>query len=215
MGFFYLLAEILILPSLLLSVNRILPHPLSESVLNPLFFLINFLCIVGIFHRFLLESIRQLRTLFRKCLYSAFLAFIGYEAVSYLLGMGIRAMYPDFANLNDAAFHTMAAEHFILLNLSTVLLVPVAEECLFRGLFFQGLYEKNHILAYGVSTVLFSMVHLMGFIGTCDSITLLLCLLQYVPAGLALAWAYDRSGTIIAPMLMHMTVNQLGILSMR
>jgi len=45
--------------------------------------------------------------------------------------------------------------------------------------------------------------------------TLFLCFLQYLPAGFALAFCYRRSGSIFAPILVHMVVNQTGMLLMR
>ena len=36
-----------------------------------------------------------------------------------------------------------------------------------------------------------------------------------LPAGFALAWAYRRSGSIFASILIHMSVNQIGMLLMR
>ena len=47
------------------------------------------------------------------------------------------------------------------------------------------------------------------------AITLLLCFCQYIPAGICLGWAYAKSGTIWCPVLIHMTVNQIGMLFMR
>ena len=47
------------------------------------------------------------------------------------------------------------------------------------------------------------------------NLPLALCFLQYIPAGIALAWSWKRSGNIFSPILMHITINALGILSMR
>jgi membrane protease YdiL (CAAX protease family) len=55
----------------------------------------------------------------------------------------------------------------------------------------------------------------LGYIGSADLLTLALCFLQYIPAGLCLAWAYDASGSIFAPVLIHTVINALGILSLR
>ena len=52
-----------------------------------------------------------------------------------------------------------------------------------------------------------------GAIGTV--FLLLLCLLQYIPAGLFLAWSYARCNTIVAPVLIHMTVNAMGLYILR
>ena len=44
---------------------------------------------------------------------------------------------------------------------------------------------------------------------------LLLCFVQYLPAGLCLGWAYARADSIFAPTLMHMIINLIGMLAMR
>ena len=44
---------------------------------------------------------------------------------------------------------------------------------------------------------------------------LFLSFLQYVPAGLCLAWSYEKADSIWAPILIHIAVNQMGNLAMR
>ena len=66
-----------------------------------------------------------------------------------------------------------------------------------------------------MSTVVFSLAHVLGYVTMADLKTLALCFFQYLPAGFALAWRYRRSGSIFASILIHMTVNQIGMLSMR
>ena len=87
---------------------------------------------------------------------------------------------------------------------------PIVEEALFRGLFFAPLYRKVPILAYVVSTVLFSAIHVVGAIGTLDALSILLCFIQYLPAGIALGFVYQRTGNIIGPMLLHFMINFLA-----
>ena len=94
-------------------------------------------------------------------------------------------------------------------------LVPVVEETLFRGLIFRHLYEKNPVVGYLVSIVIFALIHITGYIGTVDSRTLFLCFIQYLPAGFALAGAYCRADNIAAPIIAHMTINLLGLLLSR
>jgi len=38
---------------------------------------------------------------------------------------------------------------------------------------------------------------------------------QYLPAGIAFAWAYEKSDTILTPILMHISINQIGIAALR
>ena len=73
------------------------------------------------------------------------------------------------------------------------------------------------ITAIVLSVLLFSAIHIVGYFGT-DGYTLstaLVSLMQYLPASICLAWVYDRTSTIFAPTLVHMTVNAIGMLAMR
>ena len=92
----------------------------------------------------------------------------------------------------------------------TVLLAPLAEECFIRGLIFQGLHRKNRWAAYALSTLAFCCLHIYGYIGAYPPLTLVLCALDYVPAGIALAWSYEKADTIFAPILMHCLINALA-----
>jgi membrane protease YdiL (CAAX protease family) len=97
--------------------------------------------------------------------------------------------------------------------IGTVVLVPIVEETLYRGLIF-GLLPKR-ILRYAVSVGAFCAIHVMGYIGYYEPLHLLLCFMQYIPAGLVLAYAYERSGSIFAPILIHMAINGIAMLFMR
>ena len=138
-----------------------------------------------------------------------------YMAGNTLFTLIVTALVPDFANINDAAIMQMVQEHFGLMSIGTVFLVPVAEECFYRGLVFRNLYDRNPILAYAVSMAIFSLAHIAAYVLMTDFGTLVLCFLQYLPAGFALAWSYRRSGSIFAPVVIHMAVNQTGMLLMR
>ncbi len=215
LGFVYILIQLFVLPSILNLVNACLLQPLSESSLNLLFFCINFICVVAIFHRFLWKSLLIAKENLWRCLRYAFLGYALYYIGNILVTMGIQYLNPDFYNINDESVMSMVQEQFTLLSMATVFLVPVVEECLFRGVMFRGFYDKSPLVAYTLSTLLFAMIHVIGYVGIYSWSTLALCYMQYLPAGLCLAWAYKKSDTIISPIIMHMTINQLGILAMR
>ena len=155
-GIFYLLLQLFVLPSLLTLMNAILPQPLSEAQLNIVFFLLNFVCIVGIFRHFLWENLPKNREQLFTCLKYAFLGYFAYTIADFLVSRCILWIQPDFANVNDAAIADMVQESFFLLNLCTVFLVPVTEECLFRGILFQEPRKHSRIAGYCCSVVLFA-----------------------------------------------------------
>ena len=42
-------------------------------------------------------------------------------------------------------------------------------------------------------------------------LTLILCFIQYLPAGLCLAWTYSKADNIFAPILVHALNNAIAI----
>ena len=214
-GWSFYVLQLLIFPSLLVLGNQLLRQPLSEAALNFALFALNFLCTTVIFHRFLLASGRRALELPFRCLRMAFFGLLLYYGGIILVGTLILTLRPDFANANDANILALTQDNYPLMALGTIVLVPITEETLYRGLIFRGLHQKSRLAAYAVSTLVFAAVHVVGYIGILDWGLLGLSLVQYLPAGLALAWAYEKADTIWAPILMHMTINQISITFMR
>lgn len=210
-GWRYLAFQTLILPYLL----ALLPLPLNTAQLNFLFFSLNFLCILVFFRRFLLESLEDALDRLPRILLTAVAGFFGYYALTILLNTVILWLQPSFTNLNDQSIASMSQQSHTLMAIGTVILVPLTEECLNRGSVFASLRSRSRIAAYIVSTAVFSLIHINGYIGIYPPLTMLLCFLQYVPAGICLAAAYEISGSIFAPVLIHTAVNAIGMLAMR
>ena len=214
-GLIYFILQFLIIPGILVVVSMMLAAPPSETIINVLFFAFNFVAVLIIFRKFLTANLCMLLDAPWHVL-----RFAGIGALIYMVGntaftLLITAVSPDFANINDAAIMEMVQENFGLMTLGTVVLVPVAEECFYRGLIFCNLYDKSPVWAYAASMVLFSLAHVLGYVTLMDFGTLVLSFIQYLPAGFALSWAYLRSGSIYPSILIPMTVNQAGMLLMR
>ncbi len=210
-GFFYLAFQTLFLPALLVNINALLSRKLTEAELNFAFFFLNFLAISWIFHNYLWESFRQVTHHPFLVLQAVVLGAAAYFSLTDLWMQLLYWLLPEFVNANDASITLMAKDNFFLMALGTVVLVPVVEECLYRGLFFHNLYGKNRIAAYLVSMVAFALIHVTGYIGIYSPLQLLAAASQYLPAGLCLAWAYQKSGTIFAPIFIHALVNATAL----
>lgn len=214
-GLIYYLLQLLIVPGIIVAVNLMLPVSMSEAMINFLFFAVNFVAVLVIFRKFLTTNLRQALEAPWYVLRCAGLGFLLYMVGNGLFSLLITWVAPDFTNINDASIMGMVQEHFGLMTVGTVLLVPVAEECFYRGLIFRSIYERSPFWGYLVSMVVFSLAHVLGYVIIADLKTLVLCFFQYLPAGFALAWSYRHSGSIFASILIHMTVNQVGMLYMR
>ena len=214
-GFLYFVLQLIIIPGIVMSVIMMLPRDISITIVNFVYFSVNFVVVLLIFRKFLVANFKSLLAYPWHTLRCAAIGLLIYIAGNTLFDLVIITLVPDFANVNDAAILEMVQKHYTLMSIGTVFLVPIAEECFYRGLFFRNLYDKNPILAYLVSMVAFSLAHVLNYVGMESFRTLALCFLQYLPAGFALAWSYRRSGSIFAPVLMHMVINQTGMLLMR
>lgn len=214
-GWVYLGLQLLVIPTLLQVINLYLPTPMSDAALNFLYFSVNLAAVLWIFRRFLKKSLDAAMGRMGWMLQSAFLGFAVYQLATYAIGRLIGTLYPGFANVNDGNIASMTQQSYTMMAMGTIFFVPIAEETLYRGLVFQGLYNRNKAAAYTVSTLVFCAIHVVGYVGVYEPVLLLLCFVQYIPAGLCLAWAYARADTILAPILIHMTVNAMGIYTLR
>ena len=210
-GLRYLLFSLIFLGPIL----SIVLSSVKSIYIDTAYFAINGLSVCLIFRRFLLSSFRLGFSRFGKILLATVLGLTAYFSISATMNALYDVIMPEFFNVNDADILKNSQDGRWLTIIGTVLLVPLAEETLHRGLIFGSLHSKNRLLAYTVSSLLFCYIHVSGYIGAYPLPALLLCFLQYLPAGLALAWAYEYSGSILAPILMHTAVNAIAMFTLR
>lgn len=213
-GLIYLLVQQLMLPQLLLSLLMMVNPNTTSAELNFTFFVINYVACLIIFRKFIQEEAEHALKSIGRVLLSAFVCYVAYNMMMNFVSTIIYMLEPDYSNLNDAYIDSMSQNQFAMMAVGTVLLVPPAEEFLFRGVLFNRLYQKKPIWGCILSICLFSLVHLLGYIGQYTPLQFFLAFLQYVPAGIALCGAYITSGTIFAPILLHTAINGLGMLSL-
>ncbi len=214
-GFVYLVISIFLLPLLLNSMNGLLLHPLSSVWVNFLYFCLNFTFLWVIFQDFLRKSMVYAGKHLGAFLGFSILGFAMYFAANMLLSALIRLLLPGFSNVNDVNILQQLSDNYWIMVIGTIFLVPTAEELLHRGLVFGTLYRVNPIMGYAVSMVAFAAIHVMGYIGKADILTLLVCFVQYLPAGWVLAWCYRRSGCIFVPILIHTVINAMSLVAVR
>jgi membrane protease YdiL (CAAX protease family) len=89
----------------------------------------------------------------------------------------------------------------LLVVVSIVIVAPLVEELFFRGIVFNAWRrEAGRLPAYVGSAALFAAIHLS-----------LVSLLPIFLLGLALAWVYERTGSLLAAIVMHATVNGISV----
>lgn len=214
-GIRYLLFQLIFLGSVLALLLQVLRLPTEAIYLDTAYYIVNFGLVIWIFRHFLWQSLKHGIKHWDKLLIAAVVGFAVLFLSTKGLDLLIEKYHPEFFNVNDASIASNSRVHFVLTAIGTVILVPLAEETLYRGLIFGMLQRKNRIIAYTISTLFFAYIHIMGYVGYFPTSMLLLCLVQYLPAGLALAAAYEYSGSILAPILIHTTVNIIATITSR
>lgn len=213
-GIRYFLFQLLVLPYLVAWLNSALSLRLDDAKLNMLLYTVNFAALVGIFWRFLGASLRHALENIGAVLLAAAIGFLAHQFSSAVVGAVLLRLDPDFFNVNDANIASMVRDNLPMWAFATVVLVPPAEELLFRGVLFGGFYSRSKVAAWVLSVLGFALIHVIGYVGYYPWDLLLVCALQYLPAGICFAAAYLVSGNILTPILIHSAINALAMLSM-
>lgn len=208
-GWAYYCFELLFLPGLLLSIAGRLN--ISQAAVNFFYYLLNFFFTLSIFRQYLSRSLERAGQHMARFLLAVAGGFALCWTFSYGMHILLARYVPQFVNINDQAITALVNEQPVLMLIGTAMLVPVAEECLFRGLIFSQLYPKSKPFAYAASAAAFCAVHIIGYVGSYSPAALALSFVQYIPTGLVLGWAYAHCGSIFAPICIHTAINTLAI----
>ena len=212
LGWAWFAFELLFLPSLLLHwLGRL---NFNDAQVNFVYYLLNFLFCARIFRDFLGDSLKRAGKDIVPFLRAIVLGFLGWYLFNELLTRLLTLVAPGFGNVNDQSIAAMFARSPVLMAIGTVLLVPLAEECLFRGLIFAQLYKKDKAVAYAITAGAFAAVHVAGYLNQYPPAVLGLCFAQYLIPSLILCWAYAHCGTILAPIFLHTAINAMAIVSL-
>lgn len=210
LGWLYLAAQMLVIPFAVTFVCMLMGIA-SEADINLICFYVNAALAVIVFRDLLSKSLENSRGRWKETLLTVLKGFGLYWLVSTAVAAAILALKPDFANVNDQSISAMLSERPLLMTVAVLFAAPLAEECLFRGWMFTGLAEKSRALAYAVTCVFFSGVHILAYIGTYDALTLLLCFVQYLAPSYVLCRTCCRDDSLCAPLLLHMTINTAAL----
>lgn len=89
------------------------------------------------------------------------------------------------------------------------------EEPLFRAGVFGSVRKRSRVWAYVLSVGLFALYHVWQYaVAFADPLYLLMAI-EYIPAGVALCWAYERTGSIWSPVFLHGLVNAMSLLALK
>ena len=212
-GFCYLPFFVILLSLGIQWLSGLLDLRLTELQINVAYFVINCIMIWVIFHNFLIRSFRAIR--FWELVQALILGFCLYYAGNLLFGWIVNLLGLTITSFNDQTVMGLISQNKWVMGICAVVLAPIVEETLVRGLLFGVIRRSNRILAYAVTIVFFAVMHVWQYLMIYDARDVLLSALQYIPAGIALGWTYEKSNTIWAPIILHMVINAIsfGVMS--
>lgn len=126
-------------------------------------------------------------------------------ALSWAIEAIVMAIQPQFNTANEVALDMMTANSTPLtMFIMIVILAPLTEEIMMRGVFIGVLFKERPYLGLIISAVIFAMLH---------TPTDFLSFVVYVTPGLTLGLIYIKTKWIGAPIIAHALNNLLAFLS--
>ena len=206
-GLFWLVMHMFVCP---LLINQ-MPRDTDPIMVNGLYYGVS-LAVTLIFGMSLLR--REFDHLMDRtfhCVKSFFAAYFFWYAMSLAMVAVLTALEWSQDLPNDMAMDVLAQENFRVTLTLSVIVAPILEEILFRGILFQSIRKHSRLWAYAASIGLFGLYHVWQFAYLYQDWTYLLYALQYIPITLALTWSYEHSGSLWVPIFFHASNNYMAM----
>ena len=207
LGWIYLLVHVFVLPELLDLYDYFSPDKLSITATQLIYYGVGLVFCLTVMYSFLRGGFDVLADRLPMCLMAMVLGFLIDYALSAAMSL-VLALLPELAENpnNEAVLDANAVEGGV--RAVVIFLVPIVEEVLFRGVVFGTLRRRSRLLAYAGSAVLFGLYHIWRY--ALIEPAYFLYALEYVPVSVALAWIYERCGSIWPGIFFHMGINAMS-----
>ena len=186
----------------------------TTAQLNALFFLSNFVITALVFRRFLTKNLTLVPRNLLRTLKGMLVGFCIYWLLQVGIGLIGDLLSGNIDIPNDDTIASIADENYRIMWAGAVLLAPMVEETLVRGLIFGNVRRLNRVAAYAAAAAVFAAMHVLSYLGQMDALTLGYNILTYGLPSIALCACYEYAGNIWAPIGLHMMINALGMSAM-
>ena len=202
-GYVFFALFFLVFPVLKMGVEWFFDHffqlYLSEAVSAAVYYYIMAVVTIVMFWSFLKNAGSILMRFLPDNLLAVITGFVGGQLLSLLFGL-----FPwPVEDPNPVVWAEQYAYSPAATILIVVILVPIVEEVLFRGLLFGSLRKRSRTAAWISSVVLFMVYSVWTFAVAYGDARYLILALRYLPMSLALTWCYDRGGSVWSAALLH------------
>lgn len=208
-GWVFFALYVLLFPWVMGWVQRSFHGELPVAEANVVYYLLSATLVFLVFWTFLKHGFHLLLDWLPENLFAFGTGLVGWAVLSFLAGL----IPLPVKNPNLLSY----PEQYALAPLATVVilvvLMPVVEEPLFRGLLFGASRRYSRILGYVLSTLVYALYCVWQFVYTYGTIDFryLLLIVEYLPMSLALTWCYDNGGSIWSPIALHVVINAVTL----
>ena len=211
LGWCYLPMHIVVIPLLSGLLAYFSPEPVDETAVNVAYYTIGLVFTLFVMGSWLRRDFDTLLDNWSRCLLCMLFAYAVYWALSFVTAALLLWSEGEVVNPNNEAVMEMSGGGYGPLRGLAIFIAPLVEETLFRGVVFGSLRRRGwRIPAYVVSIAAFSIYHIWQYVLLYADASLFIYALQYIPVSAALAWVYDRSGTIWSSIFFHMLINLIA-----
>ena len=208
-GWVFFALYVLLFPWVMGWVQRSFHGELPVAEANVVYYLLSATLVFLVFWTFLKHGFHLLLDWLPENLFAFGTGLAGWAVLSFLAWL----IPLPVENPNLLSY----PEQYALAPLATVVilvvLMPVVEESLFRGLLFGTSRRYSRILGYVLSTLVYALYCVWQFVYTYGTIDFryLLLIVEYLPMSLALTWCYDNGGSIWSPIALHVVINAVTL----
>ena len=210
-GLIFFALYFLVFPVLKMGVEWFFDHffglYLSEAMSAAVYYLILAVLTVIVFYSFLKNGLDILVNFLPENLLAFATGLVGAQMLQFLVNrLPWPVENPDSVSWAEQYAYSPAATVVIV-----VILMPLIDEVLFRGLVFGSLRRYSRPLAWAASVLLFMLYSVWTFAVAYGDARYLILAFQYLPMALALTWCYDRGGSIWSAAVLHAVLDAIAL----
>lgn len=224
---------LIIIPMYIILLRLLIVNPILRLIWNdsdavddfagPIKTTIILIALVILLRKFLMQSIKDF-------FYSKALDNLKWIVLSFLIIFGSKIVYVVISMILKAGFSAqlswMLAEkspnqveldNFGLMYpaaflIFTIVIAPIVEELIFRCIMYYWLRKVNVLFALAVTSLTFSGIHLINYMGNISIFQAVYYMINYLPVAIVLTVLYEKRRNILHCILLHMLVNIVSII---
>ena len=182
-----------------------------SSYLNLVFGAMMLILLVLLLRGFLKDNWKDFMQNKKAIILKGVMTFVLVYLANYIGTIIVMVMGGASNSANQAGIEQILSRVPVPMIIYAVLIGPVVEELMFRGVIFTTLRRKHRTLAYVVTALAFGLAHVYASILS-GNVSEIVQIFPYFFAGLVFCYGYESSNNIFASIIGHMGNNLVAVL---